>query len=87
MLLYYLWTIGAPSAQGSTQRPFSLLLPGVEPRQWQYQHGVPLNDVGHPDPPNCKVHIFLTVLFTPKARFVRMYDSNTILDVCNACGT
>ena len=50
-------------------------------------HGVPLNDVCHPDPPNCKVHIFLTVLFTPKARFVRMYDSNTILDVCNACGT
>ena len=34
MLLYLLWTIGAPSVQGSTQSPFSLLLPkGANPQR------------------------------------------------------
>ena len=42
VVLYLLWTIGAHSVQGSSQCPFFvLLLPGLEPRQWQCQHGVP----------------------------------------------
>ena len=51
MLLYHLWTIGAHSVQGSTQRPFSLLRdsnPDSVNANMVYQR---LNDVGHPDPP------------------------------------
>ena len=36
-VVVFLWTIGAPSVQGSSQCPFSLLLPGLEPQQWQCQ--------------------------------------------------
>ena len=45
-LLWHILCRGLPNAL------FSVLLPGLEPRQWQCQHGVPTkNDVGHPDPP------------------------------------